>query len=340
MEATETKCKNCGGNLVFDPLSQNLKCSHCESEVTFESFPSKIEKELLTPSSKIEKSKEKYTSFLCLSCGRRSFTYLDTPSLTCASCGSADLKKTSCVEYVLDGIIPFSIEKKIASQKLMGFLRKSKFTPNNLIKLAEPQSLTGVYVPAFSYDFSTSTHYYGVGVNYENKNNHRIEKKVHFDRSFSEDFKDYVQSSSSFTSSLTLQNLGTFNEKDIKVFSPQFLYGNFAESVSEDLQTNVRNMKHNITQSLYNRARNYTNYDRLESFSCNTTFSDIYYKFLYLPVYKGVFSYKDKKYPYYVNGKTGKVTGKTPKSFWKIFFTALGVAGIFALIIFLITKFT
>jgi hypothetical protein len=42
-----------------------------------------------------------------------------------------------------------------------------------------------------------------------------------------------------------------------------------------------------------------------------------------LPVYIGNFKYKSKLYNFYVNGSTGKVHGKTPKSFWKIFSVVL-----------------
>ena len=43
------------------------------------------------------------------------------------------------------------------------------------------------------------------------------------------------------------------------------------------------------------------------------------YKYVLLPVYVGNTEYKNKKYELLINGQTGKVYGKAPKSPWKVF---------------------
>jgi len=45
----------------------------------------------------------------------------------------------------------------------------------------------------------------------------------------------------------------------------------------------------------------------------------------------GHHTFKKKNYNFYVNGSTGKISGKAPKSFWKILFFILGIAGAIAL---------
>ena len=51
------------------------------------------------------------------------------------------------------------------------------------------------------------------------------------------------------------------------------------------------------------------------------------------------YMYKDKSYVCYINGQTGKASGTAPKSFWKIFFTVLGVIAAVGAIAFLVMKY-
>jgi hypothetical protein len=64
-------------------------------------------------------------------------------------------------------------------------------------------------------------------------------------------------------------------------------------------------------------------YDKLSYLNVSTSHQGVTYKYVMLPVYVGNFKYKKKLYNFYVNGSTGKVSGKTPKSIWKILSTVL-----------------
>ena len=112
---------------------------------------------------------------------------------------------------------------------------------------------------------------------------------------------------------------------------------------------------HNINISLHDscvRARNAVankiasdikrslHYDRVENFVCNTTFNAIKYSYLYIPVWVNHYKYKDKNYNCYINGITGKVSGKAPKSFWKIFFTVIAAVAVVGAIVFLAYKYS
>ena len=53
------------------------------------------------------------------------------------------------------------------------------------------------------------------------------------------------------------------------------------------------------------------------------------YNYLYVPIWSFDYKYKDKSYNCFINGVSGKVSGKSPKSGVKIFFTVLAIlAGI------------
>ena len=77
-------------------------------------------------------------------------------------------------------------------------------------------------------------------------------------------------------------------------------------------------------------------HDRVAYLNVSTSHADVTYKYVMLPVYVGNFNFKKKLYNFYVNGSTGKVYGKTPKSIIKIALTVILVAAI-AVGIFLLT---
>ena len=74
---------------------------------------------------------------------------------------------------------------------------------------------------------------------------------------------------------------------------------------------------------------------RIENFVCNTNFENMRYNYLYVPVWINNYKYKDKTYNCYINGITGKVSGNSPKSFWKILFTVLGICALVGGLVFL-----
>ena len=59
-----------------------------------------------------------------------------------------------------------------------------------------------------------------------------------------------------------------------------------------------------------------------------TTYSNITYKYLMLPVYISSFTYKDKVYQFMVNGQSGKVGGKSPVSALKVALTILIIVAV------------
>ena len=74
--------------------------------------------------------------------------------------------------------------------------------------------------------------------------------------------------------------------------------------------------------------------DEQRIISMNTSYDEITFKHLLLPVYVSAYRYKNKLYQFLVNGRTGEVQGQQPYSWIKITLTILLVINIIALIIF------
>ena len=63
--------------------------------------------------------------------------------------------------------------------------------------------------------------------------------------------------------------------------------------------------------------------DRQRILSRDTRFDNIKFKLILLPVYMSSYSYGKKMYHFFVNGRTGEVTGNRPYSTLKIVFTVI-----------------
>ena len=69
-----------------------------------------------------------------------------------------------------------------------------------------------------------------------------------------------------------------------------------------------------------------------DTFECNNRS----FKYVLLPLYIGHTEYRKKLYNFFVNGETGKPTGKVPKSVFKVTTAVIIGLGILAAIIYLI----
>jgi hypothetical protein len=67
--------------------------------------------------------------------------------------------------------------------------------------------------------------------------------------------------------------------------------------------------------------------------SKRTRYSGITFKHLLLPIWVAVYRYQEKTFQVLVNGRTGRVTGYRPYSWWKI----AGLVFLIAIVIILIT---
>lgn len=333
----DIQCKNCGGELNFDPDSGELKCKQCASIVDIPEENAITIKKPFSETSQIEKSKEEYTQYSCSTCGRKHIVPNNQSVLYCPSCGDASgLTKSVNVEYLPDGIIPFKLNKEKALNSFKDWIKKRKFAPNNLKKLAKTESISGVYLPVYNYDLDCFTHYSGVGIREYHDKDGQIHRTRHpFNSSRTDKFVNYVDSANSSIQSPTLREIANFDYSKTYVYRSEFLYGWIGSDIDITLQQSCARVRQSSAQEIKSNIKRSLNYDRIENFVCNTTFSNIKYNYLYVPIWLNSYKYKNKIYNCYINGISGKVSGKAPKSFWKIFFTVLGFIAVIGGIVYL-----
>ncbi|MBQ3494706.1 MAG: zinc ribbon domain-containing protein [Clostridia bacterium] len=337
-ELINNKCKGCGAELKFDPISGELKCTHCEGIVDIPDQVALNTKNNFTSESVASLKLNDATQYQCQRCGKHHTVFDDQDIVNCPSCGSPELDKKIEVSYVPDGLVPFKLNKEKALESFVAWLKTRKFAPNNLRKLAKSKEISAVYLPAYNYDFETTTKYSGTGHNSyrdSNGNTHRTSER--FSKVRDDSHINYLSPANPAVNGATLRDMGNFQLNNMVMYRTEYLYGWVGLANTDDLQANAVKTKVELSDEIEKDVRSTLNrkYDSISNFQCDTTFRSIKFNYVYLPVWVNHYKYKNKDYYCYVNGCSGQVTGKAPKSFWKIFFLVLGIAALVAGIVYL-----
>ena len=332
-------CSSCGGELFFDFDTQELKCSQCGGIVEIPDTKTINDKKPFSLDSTIKQKQVENLTYTCENCGKTCVIQHDSPSLRCVYCGSVNLNKYSKVDYVPDGIVPFKLNKERAKICFIDWIRKKRFLPSNLKKRISKSEFFATYVPVYNYDIECSSLYKGVGINYsEDSEGRKTSSYYPFSGTKKSEFKNYLESASSSINSNQLKSFGNFSFNELYVFRTEYLYGVTSLEANIDLQQNCKQTQNKISNIIERQIKESYHYDEIKDFYCETHFEKIFYNHLYVPVWLHTFRFNKKDYSFFINGSTGKVSGKAPKSAIKILLTVLGFilgAGALALLIYL-----
>lgn len=136
-----------------------------------------------------------------------------------------------------------------------------------------------------------------------------------------------------------LAGIEPFNTAENKAYKPEYVAGFAAERYAigfkEGWEIAKKSIDSKLRRSIDDKIRDEHDADDTRNIQINSTFSNLTYKYLLLPVWLSSYKYKDKIYNFMVNGQTGKVSGKTPISIPKVIITVLGCIAAIALIYYL-----
>lgn len=352
MEKFSSKCSSCGYSYVFSPEKQALACPQCGSVCAI-NVPSAMAKKELTPESNVKRNSDASAVYECENCGAKTNVDESNVSGVCPYCGSTNLHSLAdAIKFEPDAIVPFQISKSKAREKYKEWLKTRKFVPNKLKNSAKINKMEGCYFPCWNYDFNVQSAYHGVGVNhhtktvYRNVNGQRVshsetyETHHPFSGSRFDVFDNYLMSANSQISQNELTALGNFGLQTLKVYSPEFLLGFLSSGFSVDLQEGFKTAKEDAKLEIVSRIKREHSYDDYEKFSVRSVFNSVMWRYIYLPVWICNFNYQKKQYRFLVNGYSGYVTGKVPRSGWKIFGLVFGILLAIGAVVLLALKFS
>ncbi len=328
-------CANCGANLAFDPKTQRLLCPYCMSSFEVERTSTVQEKSIaeLISSAKVWNSTE---VIQCTNCGAKEIINKKEIATHCSFCGTTNIVKTSdMVGIKPDGICPFEKTLEEAKSLAKKWVKRKKFAPNSFKKTATIQSLKGTYAPAFCFDCVTQTTYDGrLGENHEKyytdsqgrRQSQTYTTYFNISGTHNRVFDDLLVHSSATIPYENMLELEPYPTKTCAPYSDKYLAGYTATTYSKDGNSTWKDCQSQVSSIVRGEILAKYDYDVVERFNANTKYTSASFKYTLLPVYVGHHTFKQKNYNFYVNGSTGKISGKAPVSGWKVFFLVLGIA--------------
>ncbi len=349
-EETDKKCPRCGGVMDFSPETGNLHCPYCDYEEEI-----KMETDLPEQAEELDFSKAEFTAnkdwgvetktVLCKACGAESIYDVLQTSAVCPFCGSNQVMDQNDVDTIAPGgVVPFSINDKQASQLFHKWIKRKFFCPKLAKESAKPDRFKGIYLPYWTFDtqtISTYTGEYGIDHNRKDRNGNTYTETEwhHTSGRYTEFIDDELVLATKNQDKYTLRGIEPFDTAKNKTYKPEYIAGFVAERYSIGLKdawaTAMTSIKNKLMHHVSDKIQKEHRADRTRNVKLKTSFNDITYKYLLLPVWVSNFKYNDKIYQFMVNGQTGKISGKTPVSVPKVIITILAVIAVIALLYYL-----
>lgn len=334
----------------YSPADENLKCIYCGMIAELNKTTAEIKgNDFYYWKDKADKYEydeiTEVAEISCRQCGATTTLPPGTSGCECAFCGTplildeAHIKKFWQPEYLL----PFVITKKKAAEYFKKWLSKKWFLPNKLKKSAVvTESFKGVYLPFWTYDADTHTDY--TGQRGEERTVSSRNSKGEIEESTITDwyaaygsvdvkFNDVVVPASRSLPPSIINRLTNWDIMNCVPYQKEFLAGFTTGIYQRGFTDAVGDAKKKMHTVIEDSIREDIGGDSQRIFTRNTQFNELRFKLILMPLWISAFRFNHKLYQFVVNGRTGTVIGKYPKSTIKIiWFIALVIALIATLI--------
>lgn len=329
------KCPNCGGELHFDPESQQLKCDYCLS-LFEESALEKLTKQHTydTPGREIIEDasdeighkipKGGANLYTCPSCGAEIVTEPNTSATKCWYCHSPLVfSKQLTDEFRPSKVIPFQISKDQALEAFKSWCHSKKFLPDDFTSPRQLDNISGVYVPYWLVDCDTHGYLRGTGKQLQSwtSGEYRYTKTDVYSISRAADmsFSYLPHDASKKAEDKVMESIAPFNYDTLTDFSYAYLSGFIADKydvTKEDVYPLIKKrIESAVTAELRSSVRGYTSTSYAGQ---NVQINKTKFHYTLMPIWMLTYNYAGTVYLFAMNGQTGKTFGSVPISTSKL----------------------
>ncbi len=342
------KCPNCGNFLYYDPKSKKLKCDYCNTLEECQPVADAQELEFYEGVENEFVGWGEVKSVKCRSCGAVSILPSFEVVSNCPFCNASNVVDADGLEGLRpNAILPFGISKTDVPDIYRRWLKSKTLAPSKLKKFADRQPCKGTYIPVFTFDAQCDALYsirYGkyYTVTVGSGKNRRTETRIrwyHDSGEISDFFNDVQIEASKSITQTNLSKLGGFDSDNAVEYHSQFLSGYSAERYDKSLDESWEDAQTVMRESLRRSIVEGYNADVVDYVHIDCNYSQRTYKYVLVPIWIFNYLYRKKNYPCIVNGRSGRMIGKYPKSPVKIGSIVLAVAAAIGLAAWIYLKF-
>ncbi|MFV0417302.1 MAG: hypothetical protein ACK5KT_01045 [Dysgonomonas sp.] len=326
------QCAHCGAAMKYQPGTTFLHCDYCNSDTIIDAKPVDIVQELDFEqyARSFEKLNTKNSKIIsCRKCGAESTFYENMKSVACPYCTSPLVESDAHEERLIQPsyLLPFKVSEKDILNCVGVWLKGLWFAPNKLKKRALlTNKLQGIYIPCWTYDAQTNTDYTGQrGVNYtttvgSGKNKQTVVRTrwTYCSGRISLFFDDIMVPASRMVASGVMKKIENWDTKNMVETDNRFLSGFVTEKYVVNMDAGYETAKQIMESHIDYAIRQDIGGDHQRVDSKKTSYNNVKFKLILLPIYVSSYTYRNKLYHFFVNGRTGQITGDRPYSIIKI----------------------
>ena len=331
LRETDKKCPSCAGIMSFDPLTGGLLCPFCEYTETIKTNDENLSAEemCISTADRIENRnwgvEKKIVT--CQACGAESVYDVLQISSVCPFCDSNKVMEANCENTMApNGVVPFRITDTQAGELFKKWIKKKFFTPKTAKESAEATQFLGVYLPYWTFDTDTKSDYTAdYGIDKRVKRGNKVETVTKWFKTrgnYLESIDDELINATTNHNQTLLRGLEPFDTADNRIYKPEYIAGFVAEryaiGIKEAWEMAKQYISQRLKRNIESKVKKDNRADRVRNLKVHTTYTNITYKYLLLPIWISHYKYKEKVYHFMVNGQTGRVSGTAPISALKV----------------------
>lgn len=340
-------CEGCGGIMQFDIPRQTFRCPNCGREEALEPEDNVVEEQdyqafLLHPGDDEWTAKTEVQR--CENCGAEIVVQKNATTAFCGYCGSSHVLPVLQEAGIRpEGIVPFQVDRNKVGELFRKWIKGKWFAPNALKHLYQQDKLQAMYLPYWTYDADATGHYTGQGgrvyyVTVGSGQNRHTERRVRWypvSGTISQFFDDVLISARATGDPLE-GRANAFATQACLPFDMAYLSGFQAEKYTLGVEEGYVKAQAEMRDRLVGLARQQIlqRFDEARVTTLHDHYFNVKFKHLLLPMWMSGYQYQGKLYRFLVNGQTGRVAGKYPKSKWKVALAVLAGLILAALLIY------
>jgi ribosomal protein S27E len=352
-------CPACGAEAVWNPAKKALVCNFCGTtspanvELTgFSATETIVEHDLATALRAIPDDARGWqaekTQVRCQSCQAISVFDPARVGQRCDFCGSSALVPYEEVKAAFrpESLLEFKLAEAQVRDAIRGWLAGRWFAPNALKSRAATDTVRGLYIPYWTFDAHVDAawtaesgyHYYET----ERFTNAKGETETHqvqrtrWELSAGElahFFDDALVAASRGVQPDLLAAVEPFPTKELKPYNPGYLAGWVVERYQIDLLAAAQAARNRMDRELHALCAAQVPGDTHRNLQVDANYSGQTFKHILVPVWLLTYDFHGTPFQVVINGYTGAIAGRYPKSWLKI--TIAVVAALIAVGIFL-----
>jgi hypothetical protein len=351
-------CPACGAEAQWNPEKRALICPFCgtTSPAQVELSPTGseiiVEHDLVTALRGIPDSQRGWQaqkiSVRCQSCQAISVFDPERVGQRCDFCGSSALVPYEEIKEAFrpESLLPIKIGETQVRDTIRQWYRTRWFAPNKLRTAALTDTVKGLYIPYWTFDArvhadwtAESGYYYYETETYRDSKGQTQTRRIRKVRwvpsggSLDHFFDDKLVSASRGVEPQMLRKIEPFPTKELTSYNPGFLSGWVVERYQIDLIAAAETARQEMESEIQRLCAAQVPGDTHRNLQVDSDYSGQTFKHILVPIWLLTYNYGVRHFQVVINGYTGAICGRYPKSWIKITLAVLVAAAVTGLIL-------